>query len=79
MNGQAPQSTLAPPGDGEAIIVLYPMQHGLAVFAIREGALGDRINFSRDALVLGFSYYPLPAWRWYAEMGWALPHPPRWT
>jgi hypothetical protein len=40
--------------------------------AIRENALGDRINFSRDALVLGFSYNPLPAWRWYAEAGWAF-------
>ena len=44
-------------------------------FAIRNqavNALGDRINFSRDALVLGFSYNPLPAWRWYAEAGWAF-------
>jgi hypothetical protein len=44
-------------------------------FAIRNGgqsALDDRINFSRDALVLGFSYFPLPAWRWYAEAGWAF-------
>ena len=34
--------------------------------------LAERINYSRDALVLGFSYYPLPAWRWYAETGWAF-------
>jgi len=40
--------------------------------AIRDGTLADRINFSRDALVLGLSYYPLPAWRWYAEAGWAF-------
>jgi hypothetical protein len=41
-------------------------------FAIREGALGDRINFSRDSLVAALSFYPLPAWRWYAEAGWAF-------
>jgi hypothetical protein len=41
-------------------------------FAIRESALGDRINFSRDVLVAGLSFYPLPAWRWYAEAGWAF-------
>jgi hypothetical protein len=41
-------------------------------FAVRNNALGDRINFSRDALVVGFSYNPLPAWRWYAEAGWAF-------
>jgi hypothetical protein len=40
--------------------------------AIREDALDNRINFSRDALVLGLSYFPLPAWRWYAEAGWAF-------
>ncbi|NOY43673.1 MAG: DUF1207 domain-containing protein [Planctomycetes bacterium] len=31
-----------------------------------------RINFSRDALVTGVSFFPLPAWRWYAEAGWAF-------
>ncbi len=31
-----------------------------------------RINFSRDVLVFGASYYPRPAWRWYAETGWAF-------
>ncbi len=41
-------------------------------FAIRENALADRINFSRDTLVAGLSLYPLPAWRWYAEAGWAF-------
>jgi hypothetical protein len=41
-------------------------------FAIREDALDERINFSRDALVAGLSFYPLPAWRWYAEAGWAF-------
>jgi hypothetical protein len=41
-------------------------------FAIRQSALGQRINFSRDALVLGYSFFPRPAWRWYAETGWAF-------
>ena len=31
-----------------------------------------RINYSRDALVLGASYFPTTAWRWYAEAGWAF-------
>jgi hypothetical protein len=41
-------------------------------YAIRENALAERINFSRDVLVFGLSYFPLPAWRWYSEMGWAF-------
>jgi hypothetical protein len=41
-------------------------------FAIREGALGSRINFSRDVLVLGYSFFPNPAWRLYSEAGWAF-------
>lgn len=41
-------------------------------YAIREHALADRINFSRDVLTLAFSYFPLPAWRFYSEMGWAF-------
>lgn len=41
-------------------------------YAIREHALDERINFSRDVLTLAFSYFPLPAWRWYAEAGWAF-------
>ncbi len=42
-------------------------------FAIRNpGSLADRINYSRDALVLGYSYYATPAARWYAEAGWAF-------
>lgn len=40
--------------------------------AIRENLLSQRINYARDALVLGVSYYPLPAWRWYAETAWAF-------
>ncbi len=31
-----------------------------------------RINFSRDVLVLGTSFFPRPAWRWYGEVGWAF-------
>lgn len=31
-----------------------------------------RINFSRDVLVFGASYFPRPAWRWYAETGFAF-------
>ncbi|HYO26343.1 MAG TPA: DUF1207 domain-containing protein [Lacipirellulaceae bacterium] len=41
-------------------------------FAIREMALAQRINYSRDALTLALAFYPLPAWRWYAEAGWAF-------
>lgn len=40
--------------------------------AIREGILAQRINYSRDVLLGGISYSPLPAWRWYAEAGWAF-------
>ncbi|QDS97967.1 DUF1207 domain-containing protein [Adhaeretor mobilis] len=40
--------------------------------AIREAALGQRINYSRDVFVLGLSYYTSPAWRWYGEGGWAF-------
>jgi hypothetical protein len=39
---------------------------------IRDGSFADRINYSRDALALAVSYFPLPAWRWYAEAGWAF-------
>lgn len=31
-----------------------------------------RVNFSRDALVAAISFIPIPAWRWYAEAGWAF-------
>ena len=40
--------------------------------ALREGILGSRINFSRDVLLSGVSFVPRPAWRWYAEVGWAF-------
>jgi hypothetical protein len=41
-------------------------------FAIREMALADRINYSRDALTLALSFFPHPAWRFYAEADWAF-------
>jgi hypothetical protein len=31
----------------------------------------ERINYSRDTLVAGVSYFLRPFWRWYAEIGWA--------
>ena len=31
-----------------------------------------RINYTRDCLVFGVSYFPLPAWRWYAETGFSF-------
>jgi hypothetical protein len=34
--------------------------------------LADRINFSRDVLVLAYSLFPVPALRMYGEMGWAF-------
>ncbi len=34
----------------------------------------DRLNFFRDTLVTGYSYYPIPQARFYAEMGWAMDH-----
>jgi len=39
---------------------------------IRNMSFAERINYSRDTLVLAYSFYPLPAWRWYAEAGWAF-------
>ncbi len=41
-------------------------------FAIREMALAERINYSRDALTFALSYFPHPAWRLYAEADWAF-------
>jgi hypothetical protein len=52
-------------------------------FAISHpGALANRINYSRDSLVWGNSYYPVPACRVYGEVGWAAQcdgHARRWT
>ena len=36
------------------------------------GTTDTRINFARDALVLGVSYYPNPALRLYSEAAWAF-------
>jgi hypothetical protein len=41
-------------------------------FAIRENALGDRINYVRDSFVLGTSYFPQPFWRVYGEVAYAF-------
>ena len=42
-------------------------------FAIAHpGSLADRINYVRDALVLGASYYPEPVVRLYSEAGYAF-------
>jgi len=32
----------------------------------------DRLNYSRDVLVFGYSVYPLPRWRYYAEIGYGV-------
>lgn len=41
--------------------------------AIRDpDSLDRRVNYVRDALVLGMSHFPYPAWRMYGEMGWAF-------
>jgi hypothetical protein len=41
--------------------------------ALREpGTLEERVNYVRDALVLGTSCYVLPVWRQYAEASWAF-------
>ncbi len=39
---------------------------------IRQMSTAERINFSRDTLVLGYSFFPRPAWRLYGEAGWAF-------
>lgn len=39
---------------------------------IRVMSTAERINFSRDAFVFAYSFFPRPAWRWYAEAGWAF-------
>ena len=44
-------------------------------FAIKHpGSLDDRINYVRDSLITGVSYFPDPRWRIYAEGAWAF-HP----
>jgi hypothetical protein len=42
-------------------------------FAIRNpGALNNRVNYVRDGIELGTSYYVNPAWRIYGETGWCF-------
>jgi hypothetical protein len=41
-------------------------------YAIRNDALDDRINYVRDAMVLGASYYPDPMLRLYSEASYAF-------
>ena len=41
-------------------------------FALRTGLLASRINYVRDSLVLGASYYPIPLVRLYAESAYAM-------
>lgn len=42
-------------------------------YAIRyDGALDDRINYVRDGLVFGSSWFPVPACRLYGEFDWAF-------
>jgi Protein of unknown function (DUF1207) len=41
-------------------------------YAIKYNALGQRINYVRDALVLGASYYPDPTLRLYSEASFAF-------
>jgi hypothetical protein len=42
-------------------------------FAISNpGALANRINYVRDSIVFGTSYYVNPDWRVYGEVGWAF-------
>jgi hypothetical protein len=36
------------------------------------GSLANRINYVRDSIVLGTSYFVVPAWRVYGEVGWAF-------
>jgi hypothetical protein len=36
------------------------------------GSLANRVNYVRDSLVWGISYYLIPAWRTYGEAAWAF-------
>ena len=41
--------------------------------ALREpGTLAERVNYVRDSIVFGTSFYPHPAWRMYGEAAWAF-------
>ena len=61
-------------GNWQAKFAYYHLSSHLGdEFALRNpGSLASRINYSRDALVLGVSYYATPAMRFYAESGWAF-------
>ncbi|MFO0788678.1 MAG: DUF1207 domain-containing protein [Pirellulales bacterium] len=42
-------------------------------YAIKNpGSLANRINYVRDSVVFGTSYYVAPSWRLYGETGWAF-------
>ena len=53
-------------------ISYYHLSSHLGDEYMERNATLDRINFSRDVLVAAVSFFPRPAWRWYAEMGWAF-------
>ncbi len=38
------------------------------------GTLNNRVNYVRDSIVWGNSFYPVPAWRVYGEAAWAFHH-----
>lgn len=40
--------------------------------AANPGSLDDRVNYVRDSLILGASYYPIPELRLYSEAGYGL-------
>jgi hypothetical protein len=42
------------------------------ILAHLPGSLGDRINYVRDAVVLGASVFPRPVWRLYSEAAYAV-------
>jgi hypothetical protein len=42
------------------------------ILAHLPGALTERINYVRDAIVVGASYFPQPAWRLYSEAAYAV-------
>lgn len=61
-------------GNWQFKLAYYHLSSHLAdEFAINHpGSLDDRINYVRDAIVIGASYYPNPAWRLYSEAGYAF-------
>jgi hypothetical protein len=60
-------------GDWQFKLAYYHLSSHMGdEFALRTGLLTSRINYVRDSLVLGASYYPLPMVRLYSEVGYAL-------